>query len=160
MGVLHIILKVGHSIISTQISEQKILMWFLSNNIPKRNKLAEKFSQKNPEYMLNYSLPCSCSLNLSSFWFVIKQKLTTTNISIFSNSSHSDGRAGLSDTILKGDHPRTIPAKFVLIWFICFRGEDLNVIFYQNMSNLYNRYINLLKEKPRTYVNLHVLIVM
>jgi hypothetical protein len=24
----------------------------------------------------------------------------------------------------------------------CFRGEDLNVIFYQNMSNLYNRYIS------------------
>jgi hypothetical protein len=65
MGVLHIILKVGHpKIISTQISEQKILMWFLSHNIPKRNKLAEKISQKNPEYMLNYSLPyttCSCS---------------------------------------------------------------------------------------------------
>jgi hypothetical protein len=26
------------------------------------------------------------------------------------------------------------------IWFSGFRGEDLNVIFYQNMSNLYNRY--------------------
>jgi hypothetical protein len=52
MGVLHTILKVGHpKIISTQISEQKILMWFLSHNIPKRNKLAEKISQKNPEYM-------------------------------------------------------------------------------------------------------------
>jgi hypothetical protein len=36
----------------TQISEQKILMGFLSHNIPKRNKLAEKISQKNPEYML------------------------------------------------------------------------------------------------------------
>jgi hypothetical protein len=36
-------LKLGHpKIISTQISEQKILMWFLSHNIPKRNKLAEK----------------------------------------------------------------------------------------------------------------------
>jgi hypothetical protein len=23
-----------------------------------------------------------------------------------------------------------------------FRGEDLNVIFYQNMSNLHNRYIS------------------
>jgi hypothetical protein len=34
----------------------------------------------------------------------------------------------------------TIPAKFALIWFSGFRGEDLNVIFYQNMSNLYNRY--------------------
>jgi hypothetical protein len=25
-------------------------------------------------------------------------------------------------------HPRTIPAKFALIWFSGFRGEDLNVI--------------------------------
>jgi hypothetical protein len=57
MGVLHIILKMDHQkIILTQISEQKILMWFLSYNIPKRNKLAEKISQKNAEYMLNYSL--------------------------------------------------------------------------------------------------------
>ena len=47
MGVLHIILKVGHpKIISTKISEQKILMLFLSHNIPKWNKLAEKISQK------------------------------------------------------------------------------------------------------------------
>ena len=53
MGALYIILKVGHpKIISTQICEQKILMWFLSHNIPKRNKLAEKISQKNLEYML------------------------------------------------------------------------------------------------------------
>jgi hypothetical protein len=26
------------------------------------------------------------------------------------------------------------------IWFGSFRGEDLNVIFYQNISNLYDRY--------------------
>jgi hypothetical protein len=61
-------------------------------------------------------------------------------MSIFSNSSHFEWRAGLSDTILKGDHTRTIPAKFALIWVSGFRGEDLNVIFYQNMSNLYNQY--------------------
>jgi hypothetical protein len=36
-----------------------------------------------------------------------------------------------SDTILKGTHPGTIPARFGLIWFTTFRGEDLNVIFYQ-----------------------------
>ena len=53
---------------------------------------------------------------------------------------HFEWRVGLSDTILKGDHPRTIPAKFPLIWFSGFRGEDLNVIFYQIMSNLYNQY--------------------
>jgi hypothetical protein len=33
---------------------------------------------------------------------------------------------------------RTIPVKFPLIWFSGFRGEDLNVIVYQNMPNFYN----------------------
>jgi hypothetical protein len=112
-------------------------MWFLSHNIPKRNKLAEKISQKNPEYMLNYSLPCSCSYNLSSFWLILKQQWTIEEISIFSKSSHLQWRVGLSDTILKGDPP---PPQFALIWFSGFRGEDLNVIFYQNMPNLHNRY--------------------
>jgi hypothetical protein len=41
---------------------------------------------------------------------------------------------------LKGNHPRTIPAKFALIWFSSFRVEDLNVIFYQNIPNLHNRF--------------------
>ena len=66
--------------------------------------------------------------------------MTTKEISIFSNSSHLEWRVGLSDTIMKGDHPRTIPAKFALIWFSGLRGEDLNVIFYQNMPNLHNLY--------------------
>jgi hypothetical protein len=38
--------------------------------------------------------------------------------------------------------PGTIPARFGLIWFSSFRGEDLNVIFYQNMPNLHNRNIS------------------
>ena len=36
--------------------------------------------------------------------------------------------------------PKDISAKFALIWFSGFRGEDLNVIFHQNMSNLPNQY--------------------
>jgi hypothetical protein len=63
-----------------------------------------------------------------------------TYISIFSNSSHLERRAELSDTILKGTHPGTIPARFGFIWFSGFRGEDLNMIFFQNMPNLHNRY--------------------
>jgi hypothetical protein len=39
---------------------------------------------------------------------------------------------------LEGTDPGTIPARFGLIWFSGFRGEDLNVIFYQNMPNLHN----------------------
>jgi hypothetical protein len=33
--------------------------------------------------------------------------------------------------------PKDYPSQ---IWFSGFRGEDLNVIFYQNMPNLHNRY--------------------
>ena len=88
--------------------------------------------------MLNYSLPCSCSSNLSSFLLILKQQWTIEEISIFSNSSHLEWRAGLSDIFLKGPHPRTIPARFGLIWFSSFKGEDLNVICYQNMPNLHN----------------------
>ena len=36
----------------------------------------------------------------------------------------------MSDTILKGTQPGTIPARFGLIWFSGFRGEDLNVKVY------------------------------
>jgi hypothetical protein len=57
--------------------------------------------------------------------------LTVEEISIFSNSSHLEWRAGLSDTLLKG----TIPARFGLIWFSGFREVELNVIFHQNMHN-------------------------
>ena len=91
-------------------------------------------------YMLIYLLPCSCSYNLSSFWFILKQQWTIEEIYIFCNSSHLEWRAGLSDPILKGTHPKTIPARFGVIWFSSFRGEDLNVIFNQNMPNLHNRY--------------------
>jgi hypothetical protein len=69
----------------------------------------------------------------------IKQQWTIEEISIFSNSSHLEWRAGLSDTILKETHLGTIPARFGLIWLSGFR-EDSNVIFYQNMPNLHNRY--------------------
>jgi hypothetical protein len=70
---------------------------------------------------------------------IIKQQWTIEEISIFSNSSHLEWRVKLSDTILKWDYPRTIPARFGLIWFSGFRGKDLNVIFYQNMPNLHKK---------------------
>jgi hypothetical protein len=56
---------------------------------------------------------------------------------------------------LKGTHPGTIPARFGLIWF---SGEDLNVIFYQNMPNLHNWYLSaerkISQKKPGIYVKL------
>jgi hypothetical protein len=95
---------------------------------------------------------------LNLFWFILKQQWTIEEISIFSNSSHLEWKVGLSDTILKGDHLRTIPVKFVLIWFSGFRGEDLNVIFYQNMPNLHNRHKSaerkISQKNPGIYVKL------
>jgi hypothetical protein len=52
---------------------------------------------------------------------------------------------------LKGDHPRNIPAKFALIWFSGFRGEDLNVIFYQNMSQLHPPFKRAAVTKNRNF---------
>jgi hypothetical protein len=72
--------------------------------------------------------------------FILKQQWTNEEIFIFSNSSHLEWKAGLSDITVKGTLPRILPARFGLIWFSGFRGEDLNVIFYQNMPNLHNRY--------------------
>jgi hypothetical protein len=41
---------------------------------------------------------------LGTFWLKIEQFWPFEEISIFSNSGHLEGRAGLSDTILKGTH--------------------------------------------------------
>ena len=79
----------------------------------------------------------------------IKQQWTIEEISIFSNSSHVEWRTELSDTILKCDYPRTIPAKFGFIWFSGFREEDLKVIFYQNMPNLHNLYKSAERKIPQ-----------
>ena len=59
--------------------------------------------------------------------------------------------------IFERDPPKDHPSQ------ICFnlvqrRGEDLNVIFYQNMPNLHNRYKSaerkIFPEKPEIYVKL------
>jgi hypothetical protein len=44
--------------------------------------------------------------------------------------------AGLSDTQLKGTYPGTIPARFDLIWFSGFRGEDLNGQYESNFGGM------------------------
>jgi hypothetical protein len=74
---------------------------------------------------------------------------------------HLGYRTALTDTILKGTHLGTIPARFGLIWFCGFRGEVLNVIFYQNMPNLHNRYISAerkISQKNSEYVKLLLVI--
>jgi hypothetical protein len=44
------------------------------------------------------------------------------------------------------DPPRDHPFRFGLTWFSGFRGEDLNVIFYQNMPAYFDKrsHLNLL----------------
>jgi hypothetical protein len=82
--------------------------------------------------MLNYSSLCSCSKKFDLI-------LTIEKNSIFSNSSHLEWRAELSDTVLKGTHQGTIPARLGLIWFSGFRGEDLNVKVYDIRTMTYER---------------------
>ena len=107
--------------------------------------------------MLKSSSLCLYSSNLGTFWLKIEQFWPFEEISIFSNGGHLGYRMALTDTILKGTHPVTIPARFGLIWFSGFRGEDLNVIFYQNMPNLHNRYISaerkISQKKPEYMLN-------
>jgi methionine salvage enolase-phosphatase E1 len=86
---------------------------------------------------------------LSSFRFIIKQQWTIEDISIFSNSSHLEWREGLSDTILKGTHPRIVPTRFGLIWFRGFRGEDLNVKVYNDGCQLMTKAQNELKKRKK-----------
>ena len=90
--------------------------------------------------MLKSSSLCLDSSNLGTFWLKIEQFWPFEEIFIFSNCDHFGYRMVLTDTILKGTYAGTIPARFGLIWFSGFRGEDFNVIFYQNMPNLHNRY--------------------
>ena len=90
--------------------------------------------------MLKSSSLCLYISNLGTFWLKIEQFWPFEEISIFSNGDHLGYRTVLTDTILKGAHPGTIPARFGFIWFSGFRGKDLNVIFYQNMPNSHNRY--------------------
>jgi hypothetical protein len=64
---------------------------------------------------------------LGTFWLKIEQFWPFEEISIFSNGGHLGYRTALTDTILKGTHPGTIPGRFGLIWFSGFRGEDLKL---------------------------------
>jgi hypothetical protein len=62
--------------------------------------------------------------NLGTFWLKIEQFWPFEKNSIYSHGCHLGYRTVLTDTILRGTHPGTIPARFGLIWFSGFRGED------------------------------------
>jgi hypothetical protein len=63
----------------------------------------------------------------------------------------------------KGDEISIVHCCFSVIWFSGFRGEDLNVIFYQNMPNLHNRYKSAerkISQKSPEYIYVKLLIAM
>ena len=88
--------------------------------------------------MLKSSSLSLYSSNLGTFWLKIEQFWPFEKISIFSNGGHLGYRTALTDTILKGDHPRIISAKFGWDWFSSFRGEDFFKIPSPLFSNLHN----------------------
>jgi hypothetical protein len=51
-------------------------------------------------------------LYLGTFWLKIEQFWPFEEISIFNNGGQLGYKTVLTDTILKGDHPRIISAKF------------------------------------------------
>ena len=60
-----------------------VIFYQIMPNLHNLYKSAErKISQKNPEYMLNYSFPCSCSKNLSSFRFIKINKVGKQEVEI------------------------------------------------------------------------------
>ena len=74
-----------------------------------------------------------------------------------------NGGRGCRTQFLKGTHPGTIPARFGVIWFNGFREEDLNVIFYQTMPNLHNRYKSTerkISQKKQEYMLNYLLLAM
>ncbi len=65
--------------------------------------------------MLKNSSLCLYSSNLCTFWLKIEQFWPFEDISIFCNGGHLGYRTALTDTNLKGDHPRIISASLVEI---------------------------------------------
>jgi hypothetical protein len=88
-------------------------------------KLKKKSS---PLKLLSQSQPNFAEMILG--WPLSKKQFWPfEEISIFSNSGHLEWRAGLSDTILKGTHPGTIPARFGLIKLkIEKRGDEILIV--------------------------------
>jgi hypothetical protein len=64
-------------------------------------------------YRLKYSTLCLIHSNLGTFWLKIEHFWPFEEISIFSHGGHLRYRTALTDTNLKGGHPRVISAKFV-----------------------------------------------
>jgi hypothetical protein len=92
---------------TTQESFQQCLLEI--GSVVSEEKMFFKF---HPPFFLSCSSLCLYSSNLGTFWLKIEQFWPFEEISIFSHGGHLGYRTALKDTILKGDHPRIISAKF------------------------------------------------
>jgi hypothetical protein len=79
---------------------------------------------------LKSSSLCLYSSNSGTFWLKIEQFWPFEEISIFSNGGHLGYRTALTDTILKGDHPRIISAKFDRLCKLEKRGDEIKIKSY------------------------------
>jgi hypothetical protein len=105
---------------------QNFVRWYrLPTKMAAKLKIEKRGWNKKNIFSSETTEPISTKLCWNDSWMVPFQNCVRW-------SGHLAYRTVLSDTILKGTHPGTIHARFRLIWFSSFRGEDLNVIFYQN----------------------------
>ena len=74
--------------------------------------------------MLKSSSLCLYSSNLGTFWRKIEQFWPFEEISIFSNGGHLGYKTVLTDTILKGDHPRIISGTWRFFWLPLFESSS------------------------------------
>jgi hypothetical protein len=119
-------------------SEELIKMWKVNGRTDGRTDI---FSSPDPKGHVSY---CHHWASVVCHPSSVRPSVRPLTFHILINSSEATGPIWtklwwngpwMAPFILKGTHPGTIPARFGLIWFCGFRGEDLNVIFYQNMPN-------------------------
>jgi hypothetical protein len=78
---------------------QNCVRW---SRLPTKMAAKLKIEKRGYEILIVHCCFSISHNELSSFWFIIKQQRTIEEMSIFSNSSHLEWRAGQSDKILKG----------------------------------------------------------
>jgi hypothetical protein len=91
---------------------------------------------------------------VGTFWLKIEQFWPFEEIPIFSNGGHLGYRTALTDTILKGDHLRSISATPLLKIGISSKGQNCSILsqkvpkfeLYQHNDELFNIYYGILHE--------------
>jgi hypothetical protein len=100
------------------------------------NQLKEKFQKKNPEHMLNYSLPPNFD-GIVIGWS--SSKMVSGSCALPPRWPPQCSCVVIESSFDPGEQLQAPGSPWTNL-VQRFRGEDLNVIFYQNMPNLHNRY--------------------